>query len=207
MLVIVLGIIVREIPVTNLLVAVSMIAKQLSLQSYAGLPLSTVMSDNQLHPAKGLSTMLVTELGMLIALIAVPANATSPMLVTVLGMTVLRQPEINVLVAVSMIALQLSLLSYTGLPLSTVMFRRNEQELKTPVPMLVTELGMVMVSMPIWLKALFPMLVKEFGRTMCRNIQQLLKASAPMLVIVFGKVTLTNEVQFRKALGPMPTTV
>ena len=48
-------------------------------------------------------------------------KAHSPMVVTVLGIVVVLHPNINVLLDVSIIALQLSRLSYTVLPASTVM--------------------------------------------------------------------------------------
>jgi hypothetical protein len=51
-------------------------------------------------------------------------NAYAPMAFTEFGMTVFWQPAINVLLAVSMMALQLPRESYTVLPLSTVMFSR-----------------------------------------------------------------------------------
>ena len=60
--------------------------------------------------------MVVTELGMLMAVRLVqPKNAQSPMEVTELGMVVFMQPAINVLVAVSIMALQLLRESYFGL--------------------------------------------------------------------------------------------
>ena len=50
----------------------------------------------------------VTELGMLMEVrLEQPENALSPMEVTELGMAVFMQPAINVLVAVSIMALQL----------------------------------------------------------------------------------------------------
>ena len=50
-----------------------------------------------------------------------PEKALSPMDVTLLGMVVFLQPCINVLLAVSIMALQLSRESYFVLPLSTLM--------------------------------------------------------------------------------------
>ena len=54
------------------------------------------------------SPMVVTELGMLMAVrLERPRNAPAPMEVTELGIVVFLQPAINVLVAVSIMALQL----------------------------------------------------------------------------------------------------
>ena len=71
------------------------------------------------------------------------ANASSPMLVTLFGMKEFLQPSFIVLVAVSMIALQLSRESYTEFPLSTMMVLKLEQPAKENDPMLVTLFGMV----------------------------------------------------------------
>ena len=89
--------------------------------------------------------MLVTELGMITEVREEQySNARSPMLVTELGMVVDWHPAIRVLEAVSIIALQFSRESYIVLPLSTTMEVREEQSLNAQIPMLVTELGMVM---------------------------------------------------------------
>ena len=54
------------------------------------------------------SPMVVTELGIMMEVrLEQPENALSPMEVTELGMAVFMQPAINVLVAVSIMALQL----------------------------------------------------------------------------------------------------
>ena len=63
------------------------------------------------------------------------------MLVTLLGMVVFGQPAINVLLSLSMIALQLSLESYLGLLGATTIDVKLEQSQKVPQPMLVTLLG------------------------------------------------------------------
>ena len=72
-----------------------------------------------------------------------PLNARLPMAVTELGMTVFLQPTTNVLVAVSMMPLQLLRESYFVLPDSTIMFVRLVQPEKAEEPMEVMELGMV----------------------------------------------------------------
>jgi hypothetical protein len=61
-----------------------------------------------------------------------------------LGMAVFMQPAINVLVAVSIMALQLLRESYFGLSLATEMAARLEQPENAPSSIEVTELGMVM---------------------------------------------------------------
>ena len=69
--------------------------------------------------------------------------------VTELGMVVLLlQPETNVLVAVSIIALQLPLLSYTGLSESTEIVSPLQSP-KAPSPMEVTELGIMIEVSPL----------------------------------------------------------
>jgi len=66
-----------------------------------------------------------------------------PMLVTLTGIVVFLQPETRVFVAVSIMALQLFLLSYTELLTSIEMDVRPEQCPKALTPMLVTLLGIV----------------------------------------------------------------
>ena len=112
--------------------------------------------------------MLVTELGRVMEVRdSQLKNALSPMLVTELGMVVDWHPAIRVLVAVSIIALQLSRESYIVLPLSTTMVVREEQPANAPLPILVTELGMVMeVREEQPSNAAYPMLVTELGRVM-----------------------------------------
>ena len=86
--------------------------------------------------------MLVTLLGISTEVKLVrPEKARSPMLVTLLGMVVFGQPAINVLLSLSMIALQLSLESYLGLLGATTIDVKLEQSQKVPQPMLVTLLG------------------------------------------------------------------
>ena len=61
--------------------------------------------------------MVVTELGRTNSVKpSQPENERSPIVVTVLGTVVLSHPTTIVLVAVSMMALQSSLESYTGFP-------------------------------------------------------------------------------------------
>ena len=108
--------------------------------------------------------MFVTELGMVTLVRPLhPENAHQPMLVMELGMTVALQPAISVLVAVSMIALQLFRESKVVLPLSTVMTARSHP-VNACEPMEVTELGMVrLVNPKQYSNAHWPMVVTELG--------------------------------------------
>ena len=88
--------------------------------------------------------MLVTLLGISTEVRLVhQMNAHSPILVTLLGITVFLQPKINVLVAVSIIALQLLRESYIEFPLDTTIVVRPVQPENAEPPMLVTLLGIV----------------------------------------------------------------
>ena len=101
-----------------------------------------------------------------------PSNALSPMEVTDLGMVVFLQPAINVLVAVSIMALQLLRESYFGLSLTTEMEVRLEQSENAPSPMFVTELGMLMVVRPEQpSNASSPMTVTELGMLMLVRLE------------------------------------
>ena len=64
-------------------------------------------------------------------------------------MVVLLQPASKVFVAVSIIALQLSLESYEELPLSTNIDSKPLQSRKASEPIEVTELGMVTLVKPL----------------------------------------------------------
>ena len=63
MLITLFGITVFSHPAISVFVAVSMIALQLLRESYAMLPLSTLMAVRPLQPEKGLRPMLVTLFG------------------------------------------------------------------------------------------------------------------------------------------------
>ena len=89
----------------------------------------------------------------------------SPKLVTDSGIRVFSQPAISVFVDVSMIALQFSLESYTGLPSATIMLSKR-QPLKHANPRLVTDSGMVMEGKLQPQKQPSPILVTEFGMEM-----------------------------------------
>ena len=75
-----------------------------------------------------MSPMLFTEFGIVIeARLEQPEKAAYPILVTEFGITVFLHPAINVLDSVSIMALQLFLLSYFLFPCSTVIFFKSEQ--------------------------------------------------------------------------------
>ena len=95
------------------------------------------------------------------------------MLVTLLGMVVFLQPAIRVLLAVSIIALQLLRESYFLFPLSTDIEVRLLHSLNAYLPMLVTLLGMVTEVRPeqLW-NALSPMLVTLLGISMEVSLEQ-----------------------------------
>ena len=82
-----LGIIVFEHPFIKVLVAVSIMALQLSRESYFGLPLSTLIDVKPLQPKKALSPMDVTLPGMVRDVRPLqPEKACSPIDVTLPGM-------------------------------------------------------------------------------------------------------------------------
>ena len=160
------GITVLAHPAIIVLLCVSIIALQFSRESYTGLFSSTMMEERALQYSKQkfpnlvteegmsmevraeqfqkqLSPRLVTEEGMVMEVRDEPEKQPSPKLVTEEGITVLAHPAIIVLLSVSIIALQFSLESYTGLASSTMMEVRDEQDWKHPFPNLVTEEGMV----------------------------------------------------------------
>ena len=88
------------------------------------------------------------------------------MVVTVLGIVVCLQPTIKVLVAVSMIALQLLRESYTWLLLSTMMLLSSSQPANAYLLIAVTEPGMTKFVRPTHpLNALEPIVDIELGMT------------------------------------------
>ena len=105
------------------------------------------------------------------------------MLVTLLGMVIEvgeEQPFIRLLLAVSIIAMQLSRLSYIGLPSSTVILVNEVQPPNTASPMLVTLLGI-------------KILVNEEQQTNAR----------PLILSTHSEITmLVNEEHPQKALFP-----
>ena len=87
-----------------------------------------VMLVRLVQPENTPSPILVTDAGMSMLVRPVqPRNALSPMAVTELGTVVFMQPATSVLLAVSMMALQLSRESYAVLPALTFMLARPVQ--------------------------------------------------------------------------------
>ena len=114
------GITVFLHPKSNVLVSVSIMALQSFLLSYFIFPSSTFIEVRAGQELKALAPIKVTELGIVIEVrFERPSNAHAPISVTELGIIVLLLPTINRLFFVSMIALQLFLLSYLAFPCST----------------------------------------------------------------------------------------
>jgi hypothetical protein len=79
--------------------------------------LGMVMDIRPLQPPKACSPILVTLLGMVMEVrLEQPKKAHKPILVTLLGMTLFLQPTTKVLLAVSIMALQLFRESYFTFP-------------------------------------------------------------------------------------------
>ena len=97
-----------------------------------------------MQPKKASSPIDVTLFGMVTEVSPLQSSkADSPMDVTLLGIIVSEHPFIKVLVAVSIMALQLSRESYFGLPLSTLIDVKPLQPKKASSPIDVTLPGMV----------------------------------------------------------------
>ena len=123
--------------------------------------------DRREVPEKHSSPKLVTEDGMSMEVREEPEKHPSPKLVTEEGITVFIHPAIIVLLSVSIIALQLSRESYTGLFSSTMMEERALQYSKQKFPNLVTEEGMSMEVREVQsLKHSTPRLVTDEGMSM-----------------------------------------
>ena len=114
-------------PTTKLFVFFSIIALQLFLLSYTVLPIATVIVSRFGQFVNAPSPMAVTEFGMAILVRPMQElNAAASILVTEFGIIVFLHPVINLLDEVFMIALQLFLLSYTVLPLATIIVSNPE---------------------------------------------------------------------------------
>ena len=111
-------------------------------------------------------------------------NADSPMVVIVLGIIVFLHPATRVLVAVSTIALQLSRLSYIGLPFSTMIVPNDGHPDSTPASMFVTPLGIVI----------------EARELQCQ------KTRSPIVVTLSGIAIEANSAHSQNALSPMLVT-
>ena len=137
----------------------------------------------------------VTELGIVMLINPLqPKNAELPIEVTESGIIVFLQPEINVLVSVLIIALQLSLESYTEFPLLTTIDSKLLQPMNAELPIEVTELPIVTEVSPLQLlNALLPIEVTELGILILPvNPLQLLNALLPIEVTELGIVILVN---------------
>lgn len=144
--------------------------------------------------------MLVTELGILTIVNPVQfLNAEGPIAVTVVGIVVLRQPKINVLVEVLIIALQLFLLSYTEFPEATVIEVKFPQSQKAYEPIVVTELGMVIVDRLQFINAYVPILVIELESVIDDKLWQSRNAPSPIKIREFGNCTEVNPKDCSKA--------
>ena len=136
--------------------------------------LGRVMLLRLLQAWNALLPMLVTLLGIvMLSRLLQPMNALLPMLVTLLGIMVFLHPAIRVFVAVSIIALQLSRLSYTLFFWSTIKVSRLLQYSNAPFPMLVTLFGIVMLARLLqYSNAPLPMLVTLLGISMLASLLQ-----------------------------------
>ena len=112
------------------------------------------------------------------------SKACSPMVVTLLGITVSPLPLINLFFAVSIMPLQLSRESYTGLPCSTTMAR---------FAMVDKALGMIEVTLA--------------GMVIALRLVQEPKATSSIAVTVLGMLTPVKPEQPSKALSPIRLTV
>jgi len=144
------GIIVFEQPTIRLFFDVRIIALQLFLLSYTMLSESTEIEASPEHPQKALLSMFVTLLGILIESSPKhPSKARLLMLVIPSGIIVFEQPTIRLFVDVSIIALQLFLLSNTILLESTDIEFSPVHSPKARFPMFVTLTGMVIDDSPM----------------------------------------------------------
>ena len=128
------------------------------------------------------SSILVTVLGISMDMSPLhPLNARSTMAVTPLGTKLFLQPAISSLVAVSMIALQFSRLSYVGLPSSTMMLSSPLHSANAPFLIVVILLGILMLVSPV----------------------QPLNIYNPMFVHLSGTVKFVSPVQSRNVYPPV----
>ena len=104
-----------------------------------------LLSDEQ--PSKAPSPIFFTDSGIIMLLSdEQPSKALSPIFVTDSGIIVDLQPKIRVFVFVSIMALQPSRESYTGLSSATTILSSDAQLVKAYHPILATESGRVMLS-------------------------------------------------------------
>lgn len=136
-----------------------------------------------------------------------PSKAPTPILVIEPGIIVLLHPIINSFVEVSIIALQSLRESYTLFPDSTTICPNLEQLLNAPMPIDVTELGMIIEDrseQPS--KAHLPIDVIEFGMTIEANPVQPPKAYSPIDETELGMIAEVSPVCPLKAQESIATT-
>jgi len=134
--------------------------------------------------------MLVTEFGMVMLVRPVQQkNAPSLMLVTEFGIIVVLQPCIKVFVAVSIIALQLSLLSNIVFPVSTVIFTKLLHFINAASPIPNTDLGiLILVKLLQLANERPPINFTEFPIVILVNHEPLINAYSPIIVTLSGIV-------------------
>ena len=112
------------------------------------------------------------------------------------GITVFLHPNKSLFAAVSIIALQFSLLSYTVLFSSTVIWLKPEHPEKPYAPMLVTLAEIVILVKDLQpLKALLPILVTAFGIIISDKLAQPKKAASSIFVTLSGMFIFSNFLQ------------
>jgi len=180
--------------VSMVFVSVSMMALQLSRESYVLFPSDTSMLVRPMQPSKEPLPIFVTDLGMtMLVRLTKFTKALLPISVTESGIIVLAQPAINLFVSVSMMALQLLRESYVLFPSDTIILVRLEQPVKAQEPIFVTRSGMTMLFKSVQpLKASIPILVTESGMTMLVRLLRPLKASPPISVTESGMTVVAQ---------------
>lgn len=115
-------------------------------------------------------------------------------------MKVRLQPNIRVLLAVSITALQLSRESNMALPRATTICSSLLQLRITSLPIAVTEAGMAIDLMLVQpAKANLPIVVTELGKTSDGRLRQLVNAYSPIDVTDLGMRIDSSDVHSAKA--------
>ena len=163
-----------------------MIALQFSLLSYTLLFSLTLMLSKLLHSVNANSPISVTLSGSVILVKPLqPSKALSPICVTPEGTSVFLHPTINALLDFSIIALQLSLLSYTLLFSSTLMLSKLPQDENAPSPIFIT----------------------LFGNVIFVKVLHSANANPPISVTLSGSVILVKPLQHLNVLPPISVTL
>ena len=231
MLVTLSGKIVFVPPNTKVLLSVSIIPLHASLLSYFSFSSATCMSVKLSHPLnasfaifvtllemlkfirlsqspKAPELILVTSSGIINSVSSLqPQKALLPMFVTLLGIFVFLHPKSRVLLLVSIIPLQLSLLSYFSFPFATRIDDRLSQNENASPLISITLLGISILSkLEQRENALYPIFVTLFGIFTFFKPEQLKNAEYPISVTPFCMSKLSNSLQPRKAHAPIVTT-